>query len=108
MLLDGLILVNAEIQMLLQDVTCESALCEAGVKEGGGGRGVGAGAQATPTQVNSGKAPYKQMCLLDETTSWAGIRTGTAPATEPGIRPHRSFCAAQGEGVPLPPATVRN
>jgi hypothetical protein len=96
MLLDGLDLVDAEIRMLLQDVTCESALCEASVEERGGGGGVGAGAQGTPAQVNSGKAPYKQMCLLDETTSWAGIRTGTA--TGPGIRPHRSFCTAQGEG----------
>ncbi len=67
MLLDGCILVNAEILILLQDVTCENARCEASVEEGGDG----AGAQGTPAQVNSGKAPYKQMCLLDETTSWA-------------------------------------
>ncbi len=73
MLLDGRNLINAEIWMLLQDVTCESALCEASVEalRSGGGGGVGAGAQGTSAQVNSGKAPYQQICILDETTSWA-------------------------------------
>ena len=59
MLLDGLNLVNAVIRMLLKDVTCESALCEASVEERGAGGGIGAGAQGTPAQVNSGKALYK-------------------------------------------------
>ncbi len=60
-LLDWLNDVNAEtIWMLLQDVTSERALCEANVEEKGGGGGVGAGAQGTPAQVHSGKAPYKK------------------------------------------------
>ena len=90
---------------------------EAKVRERGGGRGGGigvpqsrprAGAQGrnVPFGMDTlrGPAQYKQMCLLEISTSWAGSRAGTA--TGPGIWPHRSLCAAEGEGALFPPAII--
>ena len=88
---------------------------EAKVRERGGGRGGGIGVPQSRPRAGAhgrnvpfgmdtlrGPAQYKQMCLLEISTSWAGSGAGTA--TGPGIWPHRSLCAAESEGALFPPA----
>ena len=71
---------------------------EAKVRERGGGRGGGIGVPQSRPRAGAhgrnvpfgmdtlrGPAQYKQMCLLEISTSWAGSRAGKA--TGPGIRP---------------------